>query len=461
MIFVDDSNVWIEAQKFAASGNSHMPKLKDNDRDPRLRINIGSLVERLCKDRAQGPSFLYGSRPPPNDTVWKAWEKNKFETNIYDRAHGGKEKEVDNSMSVDMTEKATELRIEAEMGLKLGDPKPKQRKDNTTFVVITGDRDMMPAVKKVLKWNIRVELWAWKSGISQEYLKLEELEGMLSVKYLNWIFKDISFTAYSSTHRSKPPVIGGKTIVLWGFDASRQQSICDQLLELGHLFWTTLSETETELFVEFPKVDDMEGIITKARQLLDDQTILSWIEYRARSKQDSTAGVTTVNMYELLPDDTSRPSSRATSPAVPAPSTHNNLGSKANVELANHPVDDAMNDAGGWRTVANQSDRGKHHRRIMNREQPCPHGFKCKKKGECGYRHTNEERNLFRDNPYGNLGMRKTRLCKFAPNCRNGQQCAYAHSEAEARCLDCKRTGHFQGDAVKCHLQVQERLYTT
>jgi hypothetical protein len=47
MIFVDDSNVWIEAQKFAASGNSHMPKLQDSDRDPRLRIDIGKLVKTL------------------------------------------------------------------------------------------------------------------------------------------------------------------------------------------------------------------------------------------------------------------------------------------------------------------------------------------------------------------------------------------------------------------------------
>ncbi|KAK4182076.1 hypothetical protein QBC35DRAFT_210995 [Podospora australis] len=101
------------------------PKLKDNDRDPRLRINVGSLVKTLCKDRRQGPSFLYGSRPPLNGTVWKAREKEKFETNVYDRAQSGKEKEVDASMSVDMSEKATELRMEAEAGLKHGDPRPK------------------------------------------------------------------------------------------------------------------------------------------------------------------------------------------------------------------------------------------------------------------------------------------------------------------------------------------------
>ncbi|KAK4141934.1 uncharacterized protein C8A04DRAFT_30485 [Dichotomopilus funicola] len=112
-------------------------------------------TSRLRRNRTQGPSFLYGSRPPPNDSVWKAFEKNKFETNIYDRAHGGKEKEVDNSMSVDMATKATDLRIRAEV---MADPEATEKKDNTTFVAITGDRDMMPAVKRVLECGIRVEL---------------------------------------------------------------------------------------------------------------------------------------------------------------------------------------------------------------------------------------------------------------------------------------------------------------
>lgn len=113
MFFVDDSNIWIEAQKFAASGNSHMPKLTDSDRDPRLRIDVGSLIDTLRNGRSQGPSFLYGSRPPPNDSVWKAFEKDKFQTKIYDRTHG-KEKEVDNSMATDLSSQATELSIRAE-----------------------------------------------------------------------------------------------------------------------------------------------------------------------------------------------------------------------------------------------------------------------------------------------------------------------------------------------------------
>jgi hypothetical protein len=135
IIFVGNSNVWIEARKF----------------------------------------------------VWKAFEKNEFETNIYDRTYGGKEKEVDESMSVDIAVKATELQIEADLIAKhFSNPKATEKKDKTTFVVITGgERDIMPAVKYVLECNIRVELWGWKSGISQAYLDLAAINALLSVYLLD------------------------------------------------------------------------------------------------------------------------------------------------------------------------------------------------------------------------------------------------------------------------------------
>lgn len=478
MIFVDDSNVWIAAQQFAASGNSHMPKLQDSDRDPRLRIDIGKLVERLRRNRTQGPSFLYGSRPPPNDSVWRAFEKNKFETNIYDRAYGGKEKEVDNSMSVDMTWKATELQIRAE------DPKAAETKNKTTFVVITGDRDMMPAVKHVLKCKIRVELWAWKSGISQAYLDLAAINGLLSVHLLDSIFKDICFTAYRSTRKVKS-VVGGKTIVLRHVDESDEEAICDRLLETGQLFWKTRWDGQPDLCIEFPKVGQIEKLILQARQLLPDVTIVSWPEYRARFFNTDDVKIVNTCMYRLLdPDsvaederDDAKIEERLQNPRLKntiqnasgsLSGNTNNNGSGSNSGNANVNTNTRANTSGNinsdngtaddsdgapWETVVRNSDPGKRHRRVVDQRQDCPYGLRCKKQDDCGYRHTAQERQLFQQNPNQNLGMRKTQPCKFAPNCWRGRDCLYAHSEAEARCLDCKQTGHFKGDAAKCLLR--------
>lgn len=471
MIFVDDSNVWIEAQKFAASGNSHMPKLQDSDRDPRLRIDIGKLVERLRRNRTQGPSFLYGSRPPPNDSVWKAFEKNKFETNIYDRAYGGKEKEVDNAMSVDIATKATELWTEAEFIAKhFRDPKATEKKDKTTFVVITGDRDILPAVKRVLECKIRVELWGWKSGISRAYLDLAAINGLLSVHLLDSIFKDICFTAYRSTRKVKG-VVGGKTIVLRNVNESDEEAICDRLLETRQLFWKTRWDGEADLCIEFPKVGQIEKLILQARQLLPDFTILSWPEYRARFfNKDPTDDVKTVKIYELLHPDfvaenkhdnanieerlqnlTLKDTIENASGGVSGNVSGNTNSNGSGYNSGNDTGDDS--DGGGWQTVVNNNNMGKRHRRVVNQRQDCPYGLRCKKQDDCGYRHTAQERRLFQQNPNRNLGMRKTQMCRYAPNCSRGRDCLYAHTEAEARCLDCKQTGHFKGDAAKCLLQ--------
>ncbi|AEO71854.1 uncharacterized protein THITE_2124712 [Thermothielavioides terrestris NRRL 8126] len=483
MIFIDDSNVWIEAQKFAASGNSHMPKLQDSDRDPRLRIDIGKLVERLLRNRTQGPSFLYGSRPPPNDSVWKAFEKNKFETNIYDRSYGGKEKEVDNSMSVDIATKATELSMEAKLLAKHGDPKATEKKDNTTFVVITGDRDLMPAVERVLQDKIRVELWGWKSGISRAYLDLAAANGLLSVHLLDSIFKDICFTAYRSTRKVKC-VVGGKTMVLRNVDESREEAICDRLLRTGQLFWMTRWDGEADLCIEFPRARSIEKLIFQARQLLPDDTILSWPEYRARfSHKDPTDDVKTVNMYELLgPDFVAEDehdganveerlqdltlknaienargsvSGNVSGNTNSNGSGYNNGNARANSSGDINSGKDAGDDSdgGGWQTVVNNNDPGKRHRRVVNQQQDCPYGLRCKKQDDCGYRHTDQERRLFRQNPNQNLGKRKTQMCRYAPNCWRGRDCPFAHTEAEARCLDCGQTGHFRGNAAKCLLR--------
>ncbi|KAB5515377.1 hypothetical protein GE09DRAFT_1160232 [Coniochaeta sp. 2T2.1] len=440
-----------------------MPKLRDSGRDPRLRIDIGMLVERLRrKHRSKGPSFLYGSRPPPNDSVWEAFPRNTTETNIYDRDHGGKEKEVDNSMSVGMTRNATELRVEAKYN-----PEAAEKKDKTTFVVVTGDRDMMPAVKSVLECNIRVELWGWKSGIAKVYLDLSANNDLLSVHWLDSIFKDICFTAYRSTRKVKG-VDGGKTIVLRDVGDSDEDAICDQLLNTRQLFWKTRLDGVADLCIVFPKVSQIERLLIEARKLLPGITIVSWPEYSAPFfDNDHTDAMKTVNTYELLdltcsaeneygdassekPLEDSTPTRTIKNPSGSASGNDNTGSASGNTNTENDGGNNS--DEGAWTTVQ-ETDTGRCHRSVVNRLQDCPYGASCMKKDDCGYHHTAEERRLFQRNPNRNLGLRKTQLCRYAPNCWKGRNCLYAHTETEARCLGCSQTGHFQGDVTKCRLQ--------
>ncbi|KAK7432271.1 hypothetical protein QQZ08_001216 [Neonectria magnoliae] len=445
MFFVDDSNIWIEAQKFAASGNSHIPKLTDADRDPRLRIDVGKLVDTLRKDRSQGSSFLYGSRPPPNDSVWNAFEKFKFQTKIYDRAHG-KEKEVDSSMATDLSSEATELRVGAKFDLEV-----KQKLARTTFVTITGDRDMLPPVKQVLKCNIRVELWAWESGMSNEYLKLSYQDGLLSIHYLNWIFDKISFTNFHSTRTSKE-VDPSKAIGLCNFADPEaddlEASVCEQLMQMGRLFYITRSKTGPDMAVEFPNAPDIEAVIFEAREIFKDMlVVLSWPEYASRFSTNPLAMGEISNMYAPLTNGNGQCSAHVTAkevqepiePKAKPPSAMDTEGGRKENEESQSFKD--PNDNNGWKMVT-RSDPGKSHRRAMRQTQQCPDRVRCRKRGECGYRHSDEERDLFRDNPNQDFGLWKTSKCEIA-YCRRGKRCRYAHTQDEAWCFRCRHEGHF------------------
>ena len=65
-IFVDDSNIWIEAKKL----QSKHKNFKTSE-DHRVRIDIGKLADLIADGRPVQKGILYGSEPPPIDTVWE------------------------------------------------------------------------------------------------------------------------------------------------------------------------------------------------------------------------------------------------------------------------------------------------------------------------------------------------------------------------------------------------------
>ncbi|KAK1959773.1 hypothetical protein LY78DRAFT_725000 [Colletotrichum sublineola] len=434
LLFVDDSNVWIEAQKFAASGNTHMPKLADGDRDPRLRIDIGKLVNTLCNGRNQCQSYIYGSRPPPNDLVWDQYKKCRFKTKIYDRGANGKEKEVDNSMAVDMSEEAVELRTSARFSSHAT-----QKKDRTIFIVITGDRDMLPAVKKVLRCGIRVELWEWDSGMAKEYLKERNNNILLSVKSRDTIFSHVSFTNYRSTRNTR--MVLSQTIVLCEPGDSIGQTwdesfVAKMLLDLGRLFYITRPKAGTEIFAEFPRVSNIEAIVHQAEKLFSPKiTIISWPIYASRFNKDLSVVVETSNMFSPLENDG-------------GPRYDNELGGSPSLEdeqteaqVINRRGGDP-DDEEGWQRVQSRSRPDRAHALALRRSQRCSRGQHCGDKGDCGYQHTEKEMARFRENPNLDFKRWKTRRC-VKSECRKGERCPFAHSKQDAWCLPCNDQGHF------------------
>jgi hypothetical protein len=490
--FVDDSNIWIEAQKAAAAGNTHLPKLTDSDRDPRLRIDIGKMVSRLRSGRARGPSSLYGSRPPPNDSVWDAFKKFDFDLHIFDRNDKNKEKEVDNAMATNIVKSATRLDVTAHY-----DPTAKKQKADTIFVIITGDRDMMPSINEVLDVGIRVELWAWKSGMAGAYKQLRARHpALLSLHFLDSEAGNIYFTNTKSTRKGKPDPVG--TVVLCvdppaeidesaviqdlfrlqlstvtpdffitvsgcvrsrgsrlasfgptcGPCATNSQDSTTFLITLTTavkvklltrhvvVFYTNATAPKTVLFVEFPNVRPIDKVLHRTQRLFAGKCeVKSYVEYaNSASKTNAPAVFEDRNMYTPLDNrGESREPGSSSAGAKPGEGRGDDLDS------LDSPSSPDLDD-GDWTTVS-RYDPKQDHRRRQRHTQHCPEGIRCRKRGDCAYRHHPEEIAIFQSNPDREMRWWKTRKCNKA-GCREGKKCPFAHSDEESWCLGCKVLGH-------------------
>ena len=57
LVFVDDSNLWIEGKK----AHAQKLKLQDVDKDPRFRVDLGRLLDVVVGGRLIFEAYLFGS----------------------------------------------------------------------------------------------------------------------------------------------------------------------------------------------------------------------------------------------------------------------------------------------------------------------------------------------------------------------------------------------------------------
>jgi len=112
------------------------------------RIDFEKLLTRLADGRKIRSAILVGSRPPPNDAVWKMAEQSGFTVITHDRDAANKEKAVD-----------TELVARGTLIIATT-PAP------AVLVIASGDRDFLPLVNVAheLKWT--VEMAAFSSAFA-------------------------------------------------------------------------------------------------------------------------------------------------------------------------------------------------------------------------------------------------------------------------------------------------------
>ncbi len=77
-----------------------------------------------------GRAVLYGTRPPPNDSLWAVAKKKGFEVVVYDRNIAGREKKIDTKIATDIIADSFQLM----------NPKRDQ------ITLVAGDSDHVPTV---------------------------------------------------------------------------------------------------------------------------------------------------------------------------------------------------------------------------------------------------------------------------------------------------------------------------
>jgi len=149
VVLVDNSNVFIPGKKFSAFQKGMLaPPGGKQPSDPSWRIDFGGLLNVLADGRDIHAAILVGSRPPPNDSVWRAAGR-LFTVFVHDRDVNNKEKAVD----TELVAQGTEIICMA--------PEP------MALVIASGDRDFIPLVRVAQRHGWEVEMCAFSTSSSK------------------------------------------------------------------------------------------------------------------------------------------------------------------------------------------------------------------------------------------------------------------------------------------------------
>ncbi len=149
-LYVDNSNVWIEGMHVSAVRRGLAPDIfsaqQEKITDPSWRIDFGKLYELAGGEASEvGRAVLFGSKPPPNDSLWAVARRKGFEVIVYERNIRNREKMVDTSIS-------TEL---------VSDSYERMNASSDEITLVAGDADYVPTVERVRRRGFVFNVIFW------------------------------------------------------------------------------------------------------------------------------------------------------------------------------------------------------------------------------------------------------------------------------------------------------------
>ena len=427
-IYVDDSNMWIEAKKLAAK----QLNLKCVE-DPRLRLDIGRVADVVANGRELAWGVLYGSEPPPIDTVWKKIRERGWKVITSKRSRfTNKEKQVDHKMVTDITA------LVSDGGVADG-----------KIIIVSGDADVIPAIKEGLakKWSF--EIWMWESGISKALKDLaEENPELLTIFPLDSHLQDISFTNFKFDEKQITSRMNSRSAVIKDFEFTPNEAWQKNLSEtLGWPFQFCFIGPEKlgspsdfrDIFLLFASkvkskddkdfTDHFEKIFQRLEQEYPGKVVnypAYCKEYRALKEE-----ICLTNRFEALEDFDEELS--GLSGSLQSDKGEAETRDQQELDLNEWVTENEEDDSKGFQEVKLRQNQ----RRNQQYSEQCKYRSHCKHRLKCTYGHTDDEKKFFK-NP------RKGEACIYQNRCTRGRSCWFAHSDKESFCRECHQWGHLQ-----------------
>lgn len=175
LVFIDNSNIFINTQQHSARIKEYLPNVQDSCR----RIDYRKLLNVACEGKILLAGKLYGSEPPPLKKVWDAIRRSEIEVHTSKKSFLSKEKATDTALIAD----AVELIIE----LKNADL-------DQHFILFSGDRDMLPVVLKAIRHGWNVQVWAYRNSIAKDFEREKRKSDKIEIFYMDDYFDAVTFS---------------------------------------------------------------------------------------------------------------------------------------------------------------------------------------------------------------------------------------------------------------------------
>ncbi len=160
-IFIDNTNVFEEGKRASHVRMGKSRKYKDQE----YVLDYGALLQVVMDGGylAALPK-MYGSEPPPNDTVWQRIRDEGFDLTVFKRNIFGREKGLDMEMGLAMSDLVHEKRM-------AGEPPG-------TVCIVAGDADYIPVVRRLKNAGWRTEVWYWDNAARQLVDAVDRFESL-------------------------------------------------------------------------------------------------------------------------------------------------------------------------------------------------------------------------------------------------------------------------------------------